>query len=333
MNRTKDFCLVSILMPAKNVESFIFNCIESILKQSYLHWELIIVDDHSEDATHQIIEEFSKKDIRIKILKNKGNGIIDALKLAYENAKGDYITRMDADDIMSKYKIEYLVTILESDKEINVSTGFVEYFTENGLGEGYKKYADWLNGLVINQNHFSEIYKECVVPSPCWMMRRVDFERIGGFENNIYPEDYDLCFRMYAHNMKVKGIQKVLHYWRDYSNRTSRTSENYANNSFLELKMHYFLKLDYDLNKELILLGAGKKGKKIAQILIDQKIPFRWLTNNQKKIGLNIYGVFLGNQSDITFSQNNQTIVAIANPTEQKEISTKIENSEVYWFC
>lgn len=333
MFEIKNTDLVSILMPAKDVESYISACIQSILDQTYSDWELIVVNDQSSDNTHQILNDFALKENRIKILKNSGKGIIDALKLAYQNSKGNFITRMDADDLMSKNKIFELVNLLQQKNEVQVATGYVEYFSDNELGEGYKKYANWLNNLVDKESHFSEIYKECVIPSPCWMMRRKDFEFIGAFNNDVYPEDYDLCFRMYAHKMKVGGVAKILHYWRDYNNRTSRTSKHYADNSFLELKMHYFLKLDFKKHKKLILLGAGKKGKQIAKILVNQNISFTWVTNNSKKIDLKIYDVLLENQVKTSFNQENQVIVSIANPDEQKEISSKIESSEVFWFC
>lgn len=325
--------LVSILMPAKDVESFIISCIQSIIDQSYLKWELIVVDDHSSDNTCQILEDFAKKEKRIKILKNSGKGIIDALKLAYQNSNGNFITRMDADDLMPKNKIVELVNLLQQRKDVKIATGYVEYFSDNELGEGYKKYANWLNNLVDKESHFTEIYKECVIPSPCWMMRRKDFEFIGAFDNDVYPEDYDLCFRMYAHKMKVGGVAQVLHYWRDYSTRTSRTSSHYADNSFIKLKMYYFLKLDFNKHKKLILLGVGKKGKQIATTLINQNIKFHWVTNNSKKIGLKIYDVLIEDQAKTSFNKENQVIVAIANPDEQKAISSKIESSEVFWFC
>jgi glycosyltransferase involved in cell wall biosynthesis len=333
MNKKSAQELVSILMPAKDVESFVSACIQSIINQSYLKWELIVVDDHSSDNTYKIIDDYALKDNRIKIVKNFGNGIIDALKLAYENSKGHFITRMDADDLMSEIKIEELVNLLQSQNEVKIATGYVEYFSDSELGEGYQKYAQWLNQLVDNQNHFAEIYKECVVPSPCWMMRRKDFESIGAFNNDIYPEDYDLCFRMYAYQLKILGIPKVLHYWRDYNNRTSRTSLHYADNSFIQLKMHYFIKLDYNKSKKLILLGAGKKGKQIAKILVNRSIPFTWVTNNPKKIGLKIYDVLLEDQNYNLFSENHQVIIAIANPNEQKDVANRIENSQVFWFC
>ena len=137
--------------------------------------------------------------------------------------------------------------------------------SEGILGDGYQKYQDWLNYLSATGNNFTEIYKECVIPSPSWMMHRGDFDAIGGFKSHIYPEDYDLAFRMYKAAYKVMPCDQVIHRWRDYPTRTSRTDDNYADNRFLNIKVHYFLDIDYRPTQQLVLWGAGKKGKQIAQ--------------------------------------------------------------------
>ena len=92
--------LISILTPFKNTAHYLSECVYSILNQSYTHWELLIVDDGSSDNSYDIVNAFAEKDNRIKLFKNQGSGIIDALQLAFNNSRGNYITRMDSDDIM-----------------------------------------------------------------------------------------------------------------------------------------------------------------------------------------------------------------------------------------
>ena len=136
----------------------------------------------------------------------------------------------------------------------------VKYFSEKELGNGYKNYETWLNSLTSKGLNFNEIYKECVIPSPCWMVHREDLEKVNNFESKIYPEDYDLAFRFYQIGLNCIKSNKVLHMWRDYPNRTSRTNPNYADNSFLKLKINYFLKLSYNETK-ISCLGQEKKEK------------------------------------------------------------------------
>lgn len=296
-------------MPVKNAGTYLADCLNSIINQTENNWELIAVNDNSTDNSLSILNEFALKDERIEVFTNNGKGIIDALRLAYSKSMGNFISRMDADDLMAKNKLLLLKQKLLELGTGFVATGLVKYFPENELGDGYKKYEAWLNKLTSNQNNFTEIYKECVMPSPCWMLHRSDLEKCEAFEHNRYPEDYDLCFRFYKYKLKVAGVKEVLHYWRDYPTRTSRTDENYFDNRFLQLKLHYFLQLDYKLNKTLVLWGAGKKGKFIAKHLIKKNMPFKWITNNPKKIGKEIYGITIENQNNVS-SKKTQVIIA-----------------------
>ncbi len=99
-------------MPVKNAALFLDECIESIISQNYQSWELLAVNDHSSDGTLQILKRFSALDSRITVLNNHRNGIIEALKTGYNVSKGALITRMDADDIMPKIKLEKLQQLL-----------------------------------------------------------------------------------------------------------------------------------------------------------------------------------------------------------------------------
>lgn len=328
--------MISIVMPVKNAEHYLADCLESILEQTYQHWELIAIDDHSDDSTASILENYAKQDARISTAKNIGAGIIDALRIAYSLSSGEVITRMDADDLMTDNKLEAMNSLLNESGPNHVITGFVDYFSDQEVGDGYRKYAAWLNGLSQSENNFIEIYKECVIASPCWMISRVDFDRCGGFSSDLYPEDYDLCFRFRNAGLQIKSVNQVLHLWRDHSTRASRNDPNYLDNRFLDLKIHHFVNSDYNSEKNLVLWGAGKKAKKIASSLQKEEIQFKWICNNPKKIGKEIYGVILESDKVIDQIPNAQLIIAVANPSEQADIKSRlvsINDCLVYFFC
>ncbi len=318
---------VSILIPVRNGEQFLEECLDSIIRQTYLDWELIVVDDHSSDGTELILKNYSNQDNRITFLKNSGKGIIDALQLAYSKSSGEFITRMDADDIMIPNKIELMVQKLEQKGKGFVAVGLVEYFAKNGVGEGYFKYQEWLNDLTLTERNFEEVYRECVIPSPSWMVFREDFESLGAFNSAIYPEDYELTFRMYKQGLKVASIDQVIHKWRDYSTRTSRTDPHYSDNFFLPLKMKYFMELHRDINRPLEVWGAGNKGKELAKYLIEQNIEFEWACNNPNKIGKDIYGKILISDKEIFTRENPQILIAIRNEKATAQIK-KVFNSK-----
>jgi len=312
--------LISILIPFKNTEEFIVDCLESIITQTYTNWELLIVDDHSTDSSFSKVETIAQNDNRITLFKNSGNGIIDALQLAFKQSTGELITRMDSDDIMHQNKLEILSNNLLNNGKGHVAVGMVNYFSAEGIKGGYKSYEIWLNGLTKNGTNYSEIYKECVIPSPCWMIHRDDLIACNAFNPNRYPEDYDLAFRFYRHHFKCIPCDAVIHDWRDYSHRTSRTDEHYAENHFIPLKLDYFLELDYNPEKTLVVWGAGNKGKFIAKSLIEKNMAFEWICDNPKKIGKDIYGKILRPFNYLETIENAQSIITVANKTAQTEI-------------
>lgn len=326
--------LITIVMPVFNAEAFLNDCIQSIVDQSYSNWELLAVDDQSTDESLGILEGWSKKDPRIHCFKNKEKGLIHALRLAYSKSKGELITRMDADDLMHKAKLSKMSKALLNKGKGNLAVCGVHYFKEEGpLGEGYKRYASWLNELTIAERNYDEIYKECVIPSPGWMCYRSDFDTIGAFNSSVYPEDYDLAFRFRKGELKVVGVPTKLHLWRDHESRASRNDPNYIDHRFIDLKTDFFLKEDHDPGRTTVLWGAGSKGKAIAQIFIDRGIDFDWITETPKKQGINIYGKVLKGPDYIDFKQ---IIVAVAGDHHQKDIRKKIgalRAAQAFYFC
>lgn len=331
--------LVSILIPFKNVEAYFEECLNSIRNQTYENWEVIAVNDHSDDASLEIAEHFAQIDKRFKIFSNEESGIITALRKAYNHSKGVFISRMDADDYMTDHRIATMAESLLTNGQGSIAIGQVRYFSKAGVNDGYARYEKWLNELTAKGTNYKEIYKECVIPSPCWMVHKTDFDKSGAFTPDRYPEDYDLAFRFYENGLMCIPCTEVLHFWRDYSTRTSRTSEHYAQNYFLGIKLHYFLQLEYDPSQTLVVWGAGKKGKAIAQSLVEQKIKFTWVCDNAKKIGKDIYGVRLEHFTCVETLKKPQCIVTVANEEEQQAIKLFFEkkrllpSKDYFFFC
>ena len=313
--------------------------LDSILQQTETAWELIAVDDFSTDDSFSILENAAKKDTRIQVYKNTSKGIIPALRLAFSKTQGTYITRMDADDLMEKNKLELLHNSLLENGRNYLSTGMVHYFSQKELGDGYTKYQNWLNQLITNNNHFTEVYKECVIPSPNWMIHRDDLIACGAFDNNIYPEDYDLCFRFYQNKIKICATQQLTHKWRDHESRTSRTDDRYSNQNYFDLKLPYFFQLDYDPNKKLVLWGAGRKGKYLAKKIKQRNLPFQWVCDNVNKIGKDIFGVQLQAYPILAKLHNLQIIIAVAAPQDQESIKRFLQKNnfkagiDYFFFC
>ena len=327
---------ISIIMPVRNAAVYLPECIESIIAQSHSDWELIAVDDHSADGSYAILKNYAGSEKRIRVIKNQGRGITPALISGYNLARGSYVSRMDADDKMPIDKLLTLKNALDLDGQGHVATGLVLYFADYPLGDGFKNYELWLNSLTRRNNNLTEIYKECPIASPNWLMYRTDFDKCGAFHSDSYPEDYDLVFRMRAAGMQVTGVPQLTHKWRDSKNRASRTDDNYADNRFSTMKVKYFLQQDYSAEETLVLWGAGPKGKALAKELTNNDINFSWISNNTKKIGHNIYGTVVAPISNLRQLGNCQIIIAVSQQGAKAEILATLNENNIanyYFFC
>ncbi len=284
--------MISIIVPYKNPMPFFEECIDSILNQSYTNFQLLLVNDHSCEASKLLALKYANKDSRVNCLENEGNGIIEALITGAFKSKGNFITRMDADDLMRVDKLQLMRNQLISKGEGHVCIGGVKYFASGKkLENGYIKYENWLNKLTFNEENFSEIFKECIIPSSSWMIYSNDFKKINQFNNLDYPEDYDFAFRLWTNNFKITSVKEKIHLWRDHHNRTSRNSSIYTFENFMDLKLKYIYENEKKSEETIVLWGAGKKGKTLAKKLINKKQSFYWITENIKKINKEIYDV------------------------------------------
>jgi len=327
---------VSIIMPARNAEAHLAECLDSIIAQTYSDWRLTVVDDHSTDNTPAILESYSQRHPnKIRVLKNEGVGIIPALRLAYAHSAGVYVTRMDADDIMPINKLQVLKAAIGG-RQGYLTTGQVRYISDSVLGEGYRKYQDWLNTLTLANDNFADIYKECPIASPNWLVHREDLDKLGAFESQVYPEDYDLCFRFLQAGLILNNSAEVTHIWRDHPDRASRTDDNYSDNRFTKIKVDWFLRLHRNQSKPLCLWGAGPKGKSIAKELNNHKVSYTWVSNNPNKHGKDIYDVKIKPTDMLATITSCQIIIAISQRGTSKEIALNLnsmDKPEVFRFC
>jgi glycosyltransferase involved in cell wall biosynthesis len=328
---------ISIIMPVHNTEKYVGETIRSILAQSYKNWELIAVNDGSTDGSLGVMESF--RDDRITVVNNPEPGLIRALRLGDSLSTGDLITRMDSDDKMPWDKLHVMQHEWMQHGMGTVVVGGAEYFMDEGnVGEGFTKYAAWLT-RVAKENAFKEnIYRESIIGSNCSLIHRNDFNSIGGYKPDVYPEDYDLCFRMYYGGLKIVGLDSIVHHWRDREDRISRNWDEYKDNRFLSLKTHYFNLCERDEKRPLVIWGAGRNGKDIVRLFQEKgETNMRWVCDNEKKIGKDIYGLRMRKFEDLKEFDNPQIIVGVAAPSDQVEIGRylkslgKVEGVD-YWF-
>lgn len=136
MTNLNYFPLISVIVPAYNIENYIENCLESIIRQTYKNLEIIVIDDGSTDNTGKIIDNFSNFDKRIKVIHKKNEGVSKARLLGVEESKGEYIGFVDGDDQIEKYMYEHLLNnalkyradISHCGYQMNFPDGHVDYY-------------------------------------------------------------------------------------------------------------------------------------------------------------------------------------------------------------
>lgn len=201
--------LVSVIIPAYNIEAYIGRCLDSVLSQTYENLEIIVVDDGSSDGTGKILDDYEKKDSRIKVIHKENGGVSSARNKGLDVAAGDYIGFVDGDDLIAPEMYETLVNLLEEEDADIAHCGYqmvfpdrVDYYYNTGkrkvqtTEEGLK---DLLSGEMIEPALYNKLYK-----------RRL-FENNRLDETLKINEDLDMNYRLFKKSQKSIYQDKPLY--------------------------------------------------------------------------------------------------------------------------
>lgn len=218
---------VSVVMPVYNSERYIAEAIESILNQTYKNFEFIIIEDGSTDRSVEIIKRYAKKDKRIRLIRNKENlRICKTLNKGIKLSKGEYIARMDSDDISYPLRLEKQVKFMEENKEVSVLGGWIKIIDIINGEEYVRRYSGKDSQLKKDIFFFSPFAHPVV-------MIRKDSLRVLKYDSD-YPnsQDLDLWFKL-GERGKFSNIQEVLLDYRIHEKSATgskqRRMELYAN--------------------------------------------------------------------------------------------------------
>lgn len=203
--------LVSIITPSYKSKRFISEAINSVLAQTHQNWEMIIVDDCSPDNSNELIEQYLKKDNRIKLIKlKKNNGPAVARNKAIEEAKGRYIAFLDADDIWKPRKLEKQIEFIFT-YDLAFSYSSYDLIDENG---------NHLNTFVTKQEiSYHDMLKTCSIGC---LTAIYDVRKLGKlYMEDLGHEDYTLWLKIMKKIKITKGILEPLASYRIVSNSVS----------------------------------------------------------------------------------------------------------------
>jgi glycosyltransferase involved in cell wall biosynthesis len=230
-----DSPMITVLMPVYNVEAYIKESIKSILNQTYADFELLIIDDASSDASVKQIISFS--DSRIKLIKKPKNlGLIDSLNLGMKLAEGQYIARMDGDDISTPDRFQKQLDVLLSNPEIKVCGCWLQRFGNHGKIMKHKEFHEEI---------VTELLMHCSMSLGAVMFEKKALESYPFDENKKHVEDYDFWSRV-SWVCKLYNIQEVLYYYRSHDMQVTKLYYDIQRKGDIDIKLFLFKKLHYD---------------------------------------------------------------------------------------
>lgn len=254
---------ISVVMPAFNAEQYIGESIQSILEQSFVDFELIIINDASADKTLEVISEYAKRDSRIRVFSNEKNlGIAGNRNLGVSLALGKYLAWQDADDVSLPYRLEEQYQFLEAQPEIGIIGGYLELFSGDNI-RGVRHYAE--RDLDLRKSMF----KYSPVAQPAAMIRRNILDKAGAYDLSYPPaEDLDMTFRI-GMLSKLANLPKVLIRYR--VSETSATGKNLKTMELntLRIRRKYLFQPPY----KVTMMDVAYNLVHLASIYL---VPVRW---------------------------------------------------------
>jgi len=208
--------LVSIIIPVKNGERFLRQALDSMIAQTYKNWEMIIVDDASEDQTPRILKEYALKKPKIKIITlKKSIGISKALNKGISHAKGSIIARMDADDISYLQRLEKQVAYLEKHPQIIAVGSQCNIIDSDGNVTGIKTFPKTHEHIYETIFHFNPLQH------PVLMVNRAPLPKKFIFYDILDgAEDVNLLFKLFPYG-KIANMDEILLAYRIHANNSS----------------------------------------------------------------------------------------------------------------
>lgn len=307
---------ISIVLPTYNGEKYLKQSINSILTQSHIGWELILIDDCSKDRTPDIVDWYAESDSRIIAVHNETNQRLPgSLNIGFSMAQGQYLTWTSDDNLYMPNALEVMARYLDSHEDIYMVRGAMDIIDEKG--EIIAQSEEYRDERMYTDN--------CL--GACFMYRREVRDRIGDYDIDTFcAEDYDYWLRVLESFGKIASIDQTLYQYRRHEASLSKRKRKEVEDQLTKLRLRYIDKMfcvlhgnqaeicriyhemmkseymtreaasrfeeavpelrgevPYIQDKKYIIFGAGKYGERAAKRIGNQAAFFA--DNNPDKIG------------------------------------------------
>lgn len=218
-----NYPIVSVVVPVYKAEKYIDRCVESVVKQTYRFWELLLVDDGSPDNSGLICECWAKKDNRIKVLHKKNGGVCSARNLGIENASGKWITFIDADDAIESDTLSKCSAFFDKEDVVRFSMKYV--YSKDG-----EVYSDMLLSDMSRTEYISKVISRETILGVCGCLYRTSIFIDNNIRFNtslISGEDWVVLFQALLNANTIKVLPNPSYLYSKYNENSATYSFRY----------------------------------------------------------------------------------------------------------
>jgi len=266
---------ISILLPFYNADKTLDRAIESMLNQTFSDFELILINNNSNDRSEDIAANHCKSDHRCKLIQEHKQGIVYAINKGLAQASGKYIARMDADDWSYPERLYLQHQYLETNKSCSVLAGQAVYLPHNKNTEGFERYVNWSNSIISSEHIRLRQFIESPIIHPTVVWRKKISDKHGAFKEGPFPEDYELWLRWLKKGVEFHKLKAPMIKWSDNERRLTRIDDRYSDLAFSKIKSHYlaeWLQANNPFHPKVFVWGASRISRKNAELLTDHGI-------------------------------------------------------------
>lgn len=220
--------MISIIIPVYNVAEYLLNCVQSVLKQTYTDFEILLVDDGSTDSSKELCDKLVEKDSRIKVFHKKNGGLSSARNYGIEKALGEYIIFLDSDDYWIENDILFLFIEQFQTGDFDVVRG--EYLNVDEKGNPLYTSEKWKEYSYVNlkERIFSSYEMMRYIISGSYfswlfMFRKSVIENLRFDENRRFQEDIDFAVRLFSRNLRCGYLPVQFYAYRHRMNSLMST--------------------------------------------------------------------------------------------------------------
>ena len=266
---------VSVLIPFLNAAATLEAAVASLFDQNFEDFDVILVDNGSTDHSVRIAETIAQKHANVILVNEPRKSIARALNTGLEFCSGEYIARMDADDLALPGRLKFQCNYLDQHPETGLVSGLVEFRSGMDNSEGMRSYTDQINRMTGRDEIRNFRFVESPFAHPSVMFRKKLMALHGPYTEDPVPEDYELWLRWFDAGVIMDKPEVPVLIWNDHPERASRKSNHYSDQAFSHVRLNYlsrFLKQSENFKKPIYIWGGGKLSRKKAEVLIGQGI-------------------------------------------------------------